>query len=160
SLDFERAETCYAEGLALSHEWHDERMTAVLLVNQGLMYYEQQDLRRAAPFWEEAYGLAMRLGDDSIATRDNLACLAMMQGNLGQARELLEHELRGGSQAGNASGLAILAMDLGEVARRQGELDQAEVWLHQALDGLRLVGEQARIGETLANLGSLARNRG
>src|SRR5262249_52935932 len=111
---------------------------------------------RAAPFWEEAYRLAARLGDDSIATRDNLACLAMMQGNLDQAHELLERELRSGSQAGNASGLAILAMDLGEVARRQGELDQAEAWLHQALEELRPVGEQARIGETLAYLGSVA----
>jgi DNA-binding SARP family transcriptional activator len=135
-------------------------MSAVLLVNQGLMYYEQQDFRRAAPVWEEAYRLAARLGDASIASRDNLACLAMMQGSLGQAHELLERELNSGSLAGNASGLAILAMDLGEVARRQGDPAEAEAWLHQALEGLRPVGEQARIGETLAYLGSLARNRG
>src|SRR5262249_16484191 len=114
SLDFERAETCYAEGLALSRQRHDERMSAVLLVNQGLMYYEQQDFRRAAPIWEEAYRLVTRLGDDSIASRDNLGCLAMMQGNLSLAHDLLERELHGGSLAGNASGLAILAMDLGE----------------------------------------------
>ena len=160
SNDYRRAEACYAEGLSLSRQSRDERMTAVLLVNQGLMYYERQDYRRAAPIWGEAYALIERLDDNSIASRDNLACLAMMEGKLSRAQDLLERELERPSQAGDAFALAILTMDLGEVARRQGDFDRAHAWLHQALEHLQQLGDQVRIGETLVNLGDLARNRG
>jgi len=160
SNDYRRAEACYDEGLTLSRQARNERMTAVLLVNQGLMYYEQQDYRRVAPIWDEASAIIERLGDPSIALHDNLACLAMMEGRLGQAQALLEHELHDRAQAGNARGLAVLAMDLGEVARRQGDLERADTCLRQALEQFQQVGDLAHIGETLANLGSLARNRG
>jgi predicted ATPase/DNA-binding SARP family transcriptional activator len=158
--DYERAEACYAEALTLSHQLRDDRMTSVLLINQGLMYYEQQDYRRAAPIWDEAYTIIKRLGDDSIASRDNLACLAMMQGNLAHAQDLLESELERLGQSGDTFGLAILKMDLGEVARRQGDFDRAQNLLGQALERQQQLGDQFRFGETLANLGSLARNRG
>jgi len=158
--DYERAEASYAEGLTLSRQSHDERMTAVLLVNHGLMYYEQQDYRRVAPIWDEAYALIERLNDYSIASRDNLACLAMMQGRLALAHDLLERERRRLGQAGDPFALAILMMDLGEVARRQGDFDRAQAWLREALERQRQLGDRLHMGETLANLGRLALNQG
>jgi len=158
--DYARAEASYAEALGLSRQVHADRMTSVLLINQGLMVYEQQDFQRVAPFWVEGYRLMERLEDNSIASRDNLACLAMMTGNLARAQDLLEHELERLGPAGDPVVTAGVIMDLGEVARRQGDLDRAQELLLQGLERQQRLGDRLRIGETLANLGALARNRG
>jgi predicted ATPase/DNA-binding SARP family transcriptional activator len=158
--DYAGAEASYAEALALSRQLHADRMTGVLLVNQGLMYYEQQDYRRVAPIWAAAYDIIARLDDYSIASRDNLACLAMMTGSLAHAKDLLERELQRVGPAGDPLAAAALIMDLGEVARRQGDFERAQESLLEALARQQRLGDQNRIAETLANLGSLARNRG
>lgn len=158
--DYSRADACYAEGLALSRQSGEIRMTAVLLINQGLLYYDQQAFLLAAPLWSEAYELIDRLADDSIASRDNLACLAMMQGDLPRAQGLLEVELQRLGESGDPFALAILQMDLGEVFRRQGVFERAGPLLHEALDRHRRLADTYHLGETLANLGSLARNQG
>ncbi len=158
--DYERAETCYGEALALCRPLGDERMTSVLLVNQGLMFYEQQDFRRATPIWDQAYAIMARLDDYSIASWDNLGCLAMMRGDPDRAQDLFERELERQREAGDPFAVAILMMDLGELARRQGDLDRAQALLLPALERQRQLGDRYRLGETLCYLGNLARNRG
>ena len=156
--DYTRALALYAEALDLSRQTNNTRMTGVLLVNEGLMYYEQQDFRRASPLWEEANDIAGRF--NYASTLDNLACLAMMRGDFARAQNLLERELQVATQRGDKHGEALTLMDLGEALRRQGELDRAQALLQAALERHQQMSNTIRIGENLVYLAHLARNRG
>ena len=156
--DYERALTLYREALDLSRQTNDTRMTYVLLVNQGLMYYEQQDYQHTKPLWLEANEIAEREGYSS--TLDNLACLAMMQGDLAQARHWLEQEWKTAVDTGDQLLVALAVMDLGEATRRQGDLDRAQALLSDALERHRQMSNHVRIGEALVYLAHAARNRG
>ena len=156
--DYVRAIALYAEALDLSRRTGNARMSGVVLVNQGLLYYEQQDYRRAAPLWAEAQAIAERLGYSK--TYDNLACLAMMQGEFTRAEQLLQQQLQIDRDSGAQLDVALTLMDIGENARRQGELDRAETLLTDALERHRQMSNSGRIGETLVYLGHVARNRG
>ncbi|HET6315589.1 MAG TPA: tetratricopeptide repeat protein, partial [Chloroflexota bacterium] len=145
--DYERALALYREALELSRQKNDTRMTYVLLVNQGLMYYEQQDYRRTAPLWLEANAIAERKGYSS--TLDNWACLLMMQGDLAQAQRLLEREWKTAADSGNQMLVALAVMDLGEATRRQGDLERAQALLADALERHRQMSNHVRIGEAL-----------
>src|SRR5207302_1288258 len=93
-------------------------------------------------------------------TLDNLACLAMMQGDLAQAQHLLERELQMAHATGDQLLVALAMMDLGETARRQGDLDRAHSLLADALERQRQMSNQVRVGEDLVYLAHAERNRG
>jgi DNA-binding SARP family transcriptional activator len=158
--DYAQALACYDQALTISRQTNNARMTAVLLINQGLMYYEQQDYCRTAPLWEEAFAIAERLEDYSIWMLDDLGCLAMMQGDYAHARSILERDVRTGHESGNKLAVAVALMDLGETLRRQGDLNAAETLLKEALERHQQMSNPARVGETLVNLANLERNRG
>lgn len=154
--DYPLAMALYNEALDLSRQIDNSRMTAVLLTNLGLMYYEQQEFSRAAPLWEEAQAIGEHL--NLYTSLDNLGCLAMMQGDLTRAERLLTKEWEAVSQAGDMHGMALVRMDLGEVARRKGDLDRAQALLKESFEQHKQMSNRIRVGENLVCLGHTARN--
>ena len=157
---YDEAAALYQEGLGLSRAAGDDRMTAVLLVNQGLMYYEQEDPPRAGPLWEEAQAIAVRLNDSHLSRPDNLGCLAQMRGDLSQAVAYHEASLNQARTAGGLIDEAVFLSDLGETRRRRGDLEVAEALLLQALALHQQLGNLLRIGETKVYLARLRADQG
>lgn len=156
--DYDKALAYYQEALELSRLTDNTRMTAVLLTNQGLMYYEQQEYRQAARLWEEGTVLGERLGLNT--SLDNLGCLAMMQGDLSRAADLLDKDLKNAVETGDKHSVALTSMDRGEVARRMGELGRAQALLSNALIRHEQMNNDLRTGENLVYLAHAARNEG
>ena len=152
---YDEAEALYEEGLALSRAAGDDRMSAVLLINQGLMYYEQEDPPRAGPLWDEAQAIAVRRQDAHLSRLDNLGCLAQMRGDLDRAVTFLEATLAEARTEGGLVDEAVFLSDLGETRRRRGELEIAEALLLQALGLHQQLGNTMRVGETKAYLARL-----
>src|SRR3990172_7142745 len=135
-------------------------MTAVLLVNEGLMHYEREDPPRAEPVWREAYAIASQMEDEYVARLDNLGCLALMVGDLARAEACLEATVEQSRSAGGAVDEAVFLADLGETRRRLGRLDEAEAMLLKAIASHRILGNSLRLGEATVYLGRLRQDQG
>ena len=157
---YDEAATLYAEGQRLSRAAGDHRMTAVLLVNEGLMHYEREDPPRAEPVWREAYAIASQMEDEYVARLDNLGCLALMVGDLARAEAYLEATVEQSRSAGGAVDEAVFLADLGETRRRLGRLDEAEAMLLKAIASHRILGNSLRLGEATVYLGRLRQDQG
>jgi len=157
---YDEASAYYEEGLRLSRAAGDDRMTAVLLVNEGLMHYEREDPARAESDWREAYAIAGRLQDEYLSRLDNLGCLALMVGDLARAEEYLEASVQEARAKGGPVDEAVFLADLAETKRRLGRLDDAESKLLAAITSHRQLGNTLRLGEATVYLGRLRQDQG
>jgi predicted ATPase/class 3 adenylate cyclase len=122
----------------------------------------QGDMRRAGECWEEALGLARRLGDEARIAGQllNLGIVANAERKHDRATALLEESLALARTHGR-TGLAARALNhLGNAARAQGDRSRAAARYTESLALNRDLGDRREIAWLLANLARLAAEEG
>ncbi|MFF0446229.1 BTAD domain-containing putative transcriptional regulator [Streptomyces sp. NPDC004609] len=120
------------------------------------------DYERAGSLQREGLRMAERLGLTTQAADllSGLGRIALLAGDLGEARELHERSRRLAADQGFRAGEINAELGLGLGARREGDLDAAETHMRAVLDWHRTVGLDGANALILAELGFCAELRG
>jgi LuxR family maltose regulon positive regulatory protein len=103
------------------------------LLNLGLIYWHEGQLRKATPALNDAYDLAVRIGNHyaSLTAQIFLARTLASQGALRQAEEMLRQTLQ---VRGDIPIQALAHYDLATIYYEWNELEKAEAHLEQGLE--------------------------
>lgn len=105
---------------------------------------------------------AMLDSDDEAITAiayGNLGTLALIRGDLEQARSNFSYALGVNEKLGSIEGQASDLGDLGEIARIDGNFAQAEAHIRRSRDFYRQAGHREGEGVAISRLGAVARDR-
>lgn len=158
ALDFFRQ----AETIALQVK--DRWILGMLYSNTGSALQELGRPREASQMHQRSLAIARELGTDVGVSAQlfTLGKLHSEQGDLEQARPLLEQAREGHLRIGDSMMLARVELSMASLFLTQGELDRAETLLAHALETSRLAGsrideaqilhEQAKLRDLLGDL--------
>jgi tetratricopeptide (TPR) repeat protein len=90
---------------------------------------------------------------------NNLAIVALTQGDLGEAKKLFQRALFIHQELGDAAGAAITLANLATLAQKEKNLPQAESYLQEARDLARQSGSAKVRGQVLCQMAGLALDR-
>jgi DNA-binding NtrC family response regulator len=147
------------ESLALADKGQDVALSAGALNTLGRVAYREGDLMRARDFYEQAFVLYRRLGDDrNVAScRNNLG---LVHKNLCEWDAAIAH-FRGAldcyRRLGSFADTALPLMHLGIVFQKRGDWDRALDHYQQAERVYLQVGEQFGLVRVAIGVGNIAR---
>lgn len=132
--DLHQASVYLNESLQLWKALNDRYRIALTLNSLGVVLFNQSEYDRARKFFEESLVLYQELGETNrvALALNNLGNVAFNQGNLERAATQYHEAMRliEGSDA-NKRTIALLKMNLGEIARLRKEYTQAATLLHE-----------------------------
>jgi tetratricopeptide (TPR) repeat protein len=138
----------------------EPNLLALTLNNMGELFYLQQSQTLAKDFFTEAISLVHR--DDALLAiiHHNLGVIALDQGNLVEARTLLQTASQSNQRSRIWSEFASNAYMLAVLENRSGNLPEAIRWAEQALEADKRAENSQGIGADLEALGNLHRRSG
>lgn len=150
--DWTRAHTT---ALASARWAGDLRAEAALLYALGEMHLDQDYYDLAAMRLKKALLVLRGLHDPGLGSRVlcSLAVVRQRQGDLVQARSLLEESLRLAGEAHDEHATAEVLHALGAVHREQGDIVQAVRCYERSLTGFDLAGDRFNQAVALCSLG-------
>ena len=137
---------------------------AKALLAAGVMTRYLGDLQEAQRLLEESVSIGQEggtAGKRSLAhALTGLSHVALLQGNLGAARELGEESMRLFREVGEAWGTALALNFLGRATLEMGDLVAARVLLEESAALFRIIGDRQRLALPLNALGLVALRQG
>lgn len=152
--DYSAATDYLAEALDLCRESGDDRSTAGILRELGVVADSRGDHATAERRYAESLSEYKRLGDrrGAAAVLNNLGILAHHQGWFDRARAYLEESLAIFRALGEPLVVGIVLSNLANVAGDEGQYGVAEALYEEALEIARSLGDQPGIGVVLSSL--------
>ncbi len=146
------------EGLDLARSLGDSWLTATCLAHLGLYFQRQEDCAVSHELLEEAVALfnPSELVLEKWVYMVELGETAAAQGNLAEAKALVEQGISHLRQSRNAVIVAYTLSDLGDVERLRGAFEAARAAYDEALHIWRTLGNKQREGKTLYKMGFVA----
>jgi tetratricopeptide (TPR) repeat protein len=159
--DLDRAESLYKESIALAEKCNNQRARTASTVFLGIIEQQRENFTQSIDLYNQGMELAENAGDllfISLAC-GNLSDLYLQQGNLENARPLVERELVISGKLQFRFGLAPAWVSMCELCRREGDYAQAEQWLNKSMSVSRDLGLKEQIAFNLYLYGLLALHR-
>jgi predicted ATPase/DNA-binding SARP family transcriptional activator len=157
--DFEQALRHQQRALAVNRAAADGYGAAVALANVGVALRYLGRFAEAAATYQEGMAAARAVGADTTLDTFNLGELALVMGDLGRARELVEASLATTAETDTYQ-RALATQALGQIARRAGHLDEARRWFEESLARRRAAGDQTKASYSLVHLAETALDAG
>jgi non-specific serine/threonine protein kinase len=158
--DYASAHALLDDGIAACRESGDRRTLATALKFQGLvaLYQREPDHGQATLRFEESLELRRALGDrDGVAScLNDLAIVALEQGDYGHASRFLEESLCLCRESGHRYGLTFVLTNLGLTSLGRGDSGRAAGWLKESLVLSRSLENREGISCALAGLACVA----
>jgi non-specific serine/threonine protein kinase len=156
--DDERAETCFAESLALWRVIGDTTRVAAAVGNLGLVAQNRHDLEQALACFRESQELYEQSGDQrgiavSLGSR---ARLERQQGHHQDAVPLFERSVALFRELGDARSLANSLANLGHSALAVGNVQRSTAYFTESLELRQALGNTLGIAECLEGFAALA----
>ncbi len=155
--DLDRAQSAYAEALALRRAEGDPSRLATALLNVGNVAFERLDYVQAQAYYEESLALSAKSGNQAIWVRtlNNVSVIAQIRGDLDQALAALEQCDRFWRERGDTWSLATHLTNLGDLVFRMGDVGRAHDSLQESLRLRRDLGDRDGAAWTMRSLGYL-----
>jgi WD40 repeat protein/predicted ATPase len=163
--DFAQAAALFAQSRALRRTLGEEEGHAGTLITEGLAARAAGDYPRATALLEECLAQTRRFGRRertqegdlgfalSWGNRYTLLALVLReQGEYGRASTLCEECLALARERGDAEGIGLALLSLGDVARDQGDAARVRMLCAESLARYRELGQNWAIGFSLNNL--------
>lgn len=160
--EYEQAQTCLQEGLALGGKHGQAEHLSDALVHLGAIARKQGNWAQARAHLTESLAIARQAGNQNkIANAlHNLAWVDIRQGAYREARVQLAESRMLYQAQDNRSGLADVLNGLGTVALNLGEYDETRQLYQESLAIFHEVGDRPGESAALVNLGEAARRQG
>ena len=136
-------------------------LRARALAGEGILTAFQGDYPRAQVLLQDALALVEPLRDPALTARlqSLLGNFLMLQGNTGDARELLERSLALSRQAADGPGIAFALISLGRTFALVDDLERAEAAIREGLDRARTADIPRLMAVAFMNLAQLKLRR-
>jgi predicted ATPase/DNA-binding SARP family transcriptional activator/DNA-binding CsgD family transcriptional regulator/Tfp pilus assembly protein PilF len=160
--DFERAEACQEDALALYEQLGNRLGVAESLNSRGLIAFRRGDTGRASSLFEKGLKAA-RESENQVAIRraiNGLAVIAFDAGDHERARRLWDDALVLGRKHGDRFGVARVLINLGFVDIAFGNYERSTELLEEALAIARELNSRELRAHSLMCLGLAATLRG
>src|SRR5437870_3752668 len=151
-LDEGRARSALEQAYRVALTIQDQQGMAPSLRQLGFLYHLQGGWDRALELYHRALALQREAGDQTW--------VAMILGNVAEAREVLEQGLALYEMVGDAMGRAATINTLGFVQRRLGDLEGAYQRYAGAKDLLQGLGDVLRVTILIHNMALIHEERG
>jgi non-specific serine/threonine protein kinase len=140
----------------------DKTLRAKVLLGAGYIAHGRYEFDLGRSLAEESLSIFREIGDKRSVgwALDNLASLALMAGEVGQARAQLEESLANFQEVDFKPGIGKVLRDLGVAAEGDGDLDRAWSYYSASTTLLRGVQDCWNLGWSVRQLGVLAWLRG
>jgi tetratricopeptide (TPR) repeat protein len=160
--DFEHAEHCYREVLAIQRMEGNRHTIAHTLVNLGNLHIGTDHPAKARPYYLEALDLLHALNDHRALgiLHNNFALQEAREGRWDQAVASFKRSLDYHRMVGNEEGLAVTYSQMGKGFMDQGDLTSAEHCLNTATEHYVKLGNEPAEAAVLRLLASLYQRRG
>lgn len=158
--DFARALALHEESYALAAHSGDLIGMARALTYSSIAAFWQGDYRRASELAQQAMHVQRGIGDviSLSYSREILGMALTKLGRFAEGRQALEESLRAFEEQDDRSGVALLLVDLGQVAYAQQEYGRAFAYQRDALQIAHKIGDRRRCAFALEGM-ALARTR-
>jgi predicted ATPase/DNA-binding SARP family transcriptional activator len=152
--DYEQAEPCLRESLALYRQLGDLRGAAATLNSLGAMAFSREQYGSALSLLEESLRIRRKLEDqNSLSTPlNNLGLVALAQGETRRAQRYFEEALALDQAADDTAGAAVSLGNLAAALLELGEHTLAQSRFAEALGLFQEVGDKEGIAECLEGL--------
>lgn len=159
--DFETAERCYREVLAIQGTEGNRHAIAHTLVNLGNLHIGADRPDKARPYYLEALDLLRELKDDRALgiLHNNLALQQAREGKWEEAVVSFKLALDYHRTVGNEEGLAVTYSQLGKCYLEQGHLTRAERCLSNASEHYIKLGNEPAEAAVLRLLATIYDSR-
>ncbi len=161
--DHAAARSLSEESLRIGRELGHADLVAKALNVVGLVARDAGDIDRARACFSECIAIKEAHGKrDGVlsAARGNLSTIALFEGDLDSARELLPHDIELSRELGNLRGLTLDLVALGDVHVDCGDAAAARPLLAEAVEITRQIGDICNEAYATHILGRLARLEG
>jgi len=160
--DFERAEVCFEDGLALYKELGDQERVADCLGLLGWVAENRLDTARATALYQESLAAARESGNRTSVPNvlNGLAFIAFESGDLERALELWEEALTLARERRNASATSSILREMGHAEFARGNYEQATVFFEEALTSGQKLDNKGIVVLCLLSLGLVATAQG
>ena len=140
----------------------DQVGLALVLIQNGRVYYRQGNYAAAKQQTEQGLALAQRAGDrHSVMLAFNmLGNIVTDQGDHSAARLLYENSLALARELDNRNEIARVLNNLGTVAQAKGDMATATALYGESVAIARQIGYRGRVSLVLYNMGDLAIEQG
>ncbi len=158
--DFARALVLHEESYALATQSGDRIGQARARTYASIAAYWQGDYSRAIALAQAAMHLQQGIGDviSLSYSRETLGMALVKIGRFAEGAQVLEESLRAFTEQDDRSGIALLLVDLGQVAYAQQEYGRAFAYQRDALQIAYTIGDRRRCAFALEGM-ALARTR-
>jgi len=156
-VDYDRAQACHEDGLALYRELGDTRGIATLLSGMAIVTSERGDPARAHELFRQVLELSLEIDDRPTAANalTNLGITARRLGQLDQARDYFDRALASHRELGHQGPQANVVHGLGNVAFDRGDLVEAGDRFREALAVAQAHGDWGTVARCIGGLASI-----
>ena len=160
--EFAAAEALYRKSLEITERLRDEKNSAIVYNQLGIVAAELGNLELAEQWWQKSLDIKERLGDEGIATSTyhNLGRLAAGRGNWEVAERWYRKSLAAEERLGDENRASATYHQLGIVNAKRGNREAAEHWYRKSLAIKERLGNDSGAALTYGQLGLLAKDKG
>ena len=153
--EYRTAFTFYQKSLEIERRLGRQREAAMRLSNMGHALYWLEEYRNAATYFQQAADIETTIfGSPGLTTLNNLASVAMRQGQYDAARSHFDHALRLASASGDLPSESRFLQNIGKLYYNQGDVARAIEITNEALTIARRLNRAASMASMLNNLGA------
>jgi predicted ATPase len=159
--DFTQARELMDEALGVARRLEGEAwLEGAVLSELSAISRHEGCLDESRDWAERSLELRVAHGLETVRSLADLASLALAEGDLDRAEELLVEVRDTFARDGPARNANVASRQLGEVERRRGNIERAIGHVTNALRGFAEVGEAGSAGACLEDLARLVKERG
>lgn len=153
--EYRTAFTFYQKSLEIERRLGRQREAATRLSNMGHALYWLKEYRNAATYFQQAADIETTIfGSPGLTTLNNLASVAMRQGQYDAARSHFDHALRLARASGDLPSESRFLQNIGKLYYNQGDVARAIEITNEALTIARRLNRAASMASMLNNLGA------
>jgi len=159
--NFFEALSNYKNALKLFLDINDKRKISSVLLNIGVVYYQNDRYPQALSYWKRSLAVCDEVGGNiSSSVLNNIGLIYKIQGEYSKALEFYNRSLAMFEEEMSKLGISITLSNIGETYAKQCNYDMAMKYLNQSLTVAEEIENYDRITVALANIGDVYSQQG